>query len=310
MKRILVVGDIILDLYTTYKFKKICPDRDACAYSKIERKRFVGGAGNVAVNLAELVGPDGVVHLIGAASTETLRLIKFVSKGRVDMRDCIEIDDEIVKDRIMDHHGVCLMRLDSADKLPPSTNRLVSSRIAIALETYEFDAVVVSDYACGLFPEAFKVTSGHKRCFVDTKEKDLCILNRPYVLKLNTEEYVSIGLIDNRPPELCADNVIVTQGANGASLLTGQSIASSAYITGRVDFAGVPQETVVDVSGCGDTFLAALVYWSTLVTDGDIERAIQFANLCASSVVGTFGTTIVRYEDVAEMIPEEKRRMR
>lgn len=314
MKRILVVGDIILDLYTWCRFKKMCPDRPGVpAYVKGGIDRYPGGAANVAVNLAELVGSDGVVHLIGAASRDTLRLIKYLSKGQLEMSDCVETEGDMSKDRIVLPDLSIAMRLDSRDKWGTSIDVELVRRIGEVLASTHFDAVVVSDYGSGLFPETFKLTSQHNRCFVDTKEKNLLKLGDafggPFVLKLNDEEYNSIGMIQDRPPEFYAQNTIVTHGADGASLLVGHPIGKTTYSTQRISFKGYEPEAVVDVSGCGDTFLSAVVFWSTCILDGDVAGAIDFANACAASVVDRFGTTCVRYNDVEYKIPEEKRRL-
>lgn len=312
MKRILVVGDIILDRYLTYQFKKMCPDRPTVpAYVKHigPDLEYVGGAGNVAVNLAELVGSEGIVHLFGIASADTLRLIKRISRCRVNLSSCYETrQHEMVKDRIITEHGI-LCRLDSIKEYDESIIRDAVNEFGRLLATTIFDAIVVSDYGGRLFEAIYPMISQHSRVFLDTKSVKVSTFNNPYILKLNADEYGSIGMTDGRPPELFCQNCIVTFGSLGARLLRGQNRGFGRYYssTQKFEFTCEPKKTV-DVSGCGDTFLAALTYYTTFISFDDVEGAVSFANVCASSVVDALGTTCVSYEDVVESLPEQRRR--
>tara|TARA_Y100000310_G_scaffold293621_1_gene323341 strand:- start:5585 stop:6355 length:771 start_codon:yes stop_codon:yes gene_type:complete len=141
-----------------------------------------------------------------------------------------------------------------------------------------FDAVVISDYNKGFINE--EVVKKIKENFsapiiVDSKRKDLsCYSN--CMLKINDSEYRSCEL----PQDLSA--LIVTKGPEGA------------IYDGKLYPVNVVE--VHDVSGAGDTFLAA---FSVLIAaDSSIEDAIQFANYCASKVVQRFGTSSVTEKEI------------
>lgn len=312
MKRILVYGDIILDKYTSYVYKKKCPDRpDVDAYVRSDEHVYPGGAANVALNLAELCGPDAVVQLIGAASSSTLRMIKQRSKSRIDLAHCFELENEIVKQRLTLGDKM-VARLDSYSRYESNLKFILQDRLAKAIAFQNHDAIVLSDYNYGLVDGFVKEAcrppvQSNSRLFIDTKERDIRKFNEPFVLKLNFQEYSDIGMIEDRPPELFVKNCVVTRGENGASLMRGNASGKNRYITTRQEFPQPVMDRPTDVSGCGDTFLAAMAFWTTCVVHDDVEGAIAFANVCAGSVIHEEGTSCVSYDAVKSAIPEDRR---
>ena len=116
--------------------------------------------------------------------------------------------------------------------------------------------------------------------FIDTKKTDLRKFNNAFI-KINELEY------GKRTSD--ANNVIVTLGSKGA-------MYKKSFLTAIYD--GFSAE-VVDVCGCGDTFLAALVY-QYLVTK-DIDQAIIFANAAASITVQHRGNYAPSYDEIKKI---------
>lgn len=147
-------------------------------------------------------------------------------------------------------------------------NDLQSSVVDLAgvdLELYQ--AVVVSDYNKGSVTSDLICDLRHRYSgpmFLDTKKTDLALFQQIWV-KINESEYQNLV---TEPSDL-----IVTLGQAGARYQ--QQV-----------YAARPVE-VVDITGAGDTFLAALVYG--FCVKGCIESAIRFANLAASITVQKFG---------------------
>jgi bifunctional ADP-heptose synthase (sugar kinase/adenylyltransferase) len=148
----------------------------------------------------------------------------------------------------------------------------------------DIDVVVISDYDKGyLTTKACTELSEH--CFrhnipvfVDSKKTDLSCF--PHcILKINQHEYDKVS---NYPKEC---ELIVTLGADGA-LYKGE-----VYETSQVE--------VFDVCGAGDVFIASLAYM--YIKHGDMIRAIEFANKCASYSVTKFGTYVLTEEDVDDL---------
>ena len=145
-----------------------------------------------------------------------------------------------------------------------------------------YDAIVISDYNKGLVSyeliEKLIEESNHGirfPVFVDTKKTDLERFQGAWV-KINDLEYSKIK-------SECS-GLIVTRGGNGAEIIH-HEYASNA-----------PSVEVVDVTGAGDTFLAALAY-SYLYTD-DIKSAVDFANMAASITVQHFGCYAPKIEEI------------
>lgn len=131
-----------------------------------------------------------------------------------------------------------------------------------------YDAVVVSDYNKGtvsyeLIEELIALSIP---IFIDTKKTDLGRMQGAWV-KINELEYSKIK-------SECS-GLIVTRGSRGASV-----------INPKIDVAA-PSVEVVDVTGAGDTFLAALTY--QYLNTGDIEQAIRFANTASAVTVQHLG---------------------
>jgi len=180
--------------------------------------------------------------------------------------------EKSVKTRLIDiKSNQHVVRIDD-DKILP--NPLDFS--AITKEMLEVDAIVISDYNKGLID--YKIIEDLRAnysgpIFIDTKKKDLIRLNGCYV-KINELEYNNIVSAN--------DLLIVTLGDKGAM------------------FNGKPFETtpveVVDVTGCGDTFLSSLVF--KFIETKDIEKAILFANKASSVTVQHTGVYAPRLEEI------------
>ena len=132
-----------------------------------------------------------------------------------------------------------------------------------------YDAVVISDYDKGSISyELIEEVIATVKCpvFIDTKKTDLARMQGAWV-KINELEYSKIK-------SECS-GLIVTRGSRGASA-----------IHHDIDVAASSVE-VVDVTGAGDTFLAALTY--QYLDTGDIEQAIRFANQASAVTVQHLG---------------------
>lgn len=300
MKKVLVLGDIILDRYIKYKYKKQCPDQiDVPAYYQTDSQTFVGGAANVALNLAELLDGEGMVYLCGSVNDEGRRLIKSNSQYKVNINDSYP-EETIEKVRIF-IGSMMMMRLDNLLKYSKTNQDFFYEDVVSFLSRKKVDAIIVSDYGAGFFSEkiAKVLHESGIPVFMDTKEKDLRKLYNPYVLKLNNIEYSEIGMIENRFPESYCQNCVVTDGANGASFVRIREDDGKKYIVDKIHFPLEKKDRkIIDTSGCGDTFLAGLVYkW---FQTNDVCSSIDYANRCASSIVEELGTSCVKKEKIEE----------
>lgn len=190
--------------------------------------------------------------------------------------DFITNNQEIRKTRYIDQRsGQHLLRVDAEPKIVPWTGHT-----PFPLDSY--DAIVISDYDKGfLLYEQIEHIIKSVKCpvFIDTKKKDLSRFSADWAyVKINETEYKNRYSIPK--------NLIVTLGDRGAMLKRGNT--EFEYETRLVE--------VMDVCGCGDTFLSALTVQYLFTKN--IEKAIMFANAAAGVTVQHRGNYAPTYEEI------------
>jgi D-beta-D-heptose 7-phosphate kinase/D-beta-D-heptose 1-phosphate adenosyltransferase len=179
---------------------------------------------------------------------------------------------QTIKERFIDLKSKQhILRLDTETQIQPiSLDKL--------LFLSDYDSIIISDYEKGsITKEVVEYIKNNFSgpIFVDTKKNDLSLFSG-CIVKINENEF-------QKAINISADlDLIVTVGQDGAFY------KNKNYPTKKV--------TVFDVSGAGDSFIAALAVQYALKKD--IECAIKFANVCASSVVKKTGTAIIDFEEV------------
>tara|TARA_Y200000002_G_scaffold170376_1_gene140603 strand:- start:547 stop:1302 length:756 start_codon:yes stop_codon:yes gene_type:complete len=191
--------------------------------------------------------------------------------------------ENITKTRYVDERSnQQIMRLDTESEVKP----LREAELRMAAMHLEYDAVVISDYDKGYVDDNLIDIIAPKnpgiKIFVDTKKKKLPTQYNNVVYKINRKEFELLDP-DHIPN---GKNMIVTHGANGA-LWDHQTFP-------------VPITRVFDVTGAGDTFLAALVFYYIQLPD--LKESINFANRCAAIAVQHPGTYTLTMEDVDAII--------
>jgi D-beta-D-heptose 7-phosphate kinase/D-beta-D-heptose 1-phosphate adenosyltransferase len=185
-------------------------------------------------------------------------------------------DEEIVKTRYIDKRsGQHMLRVDTEPKISPW-----SGKSWFPIDQY--DAVVISDYNKGFLTyehieSIIKQSNGP--VFIDTKKIQLADISAPNV-------YIKINELEYKNAKSIPSNLIVTLGDKGAMY---KCPTTETLIPTK------PAE-VMDVCGCGDTFLAALAV-QYLYTK-DIEKAIMFANVAAGITVQHRGNYAPSYDEI------------
>ena len=312
-RRLLVIGDVMLDHYFWGDATRISPEAPVPVVNVFNATDTVGGAANVANNIAALGAAAEVVGAIGRDYNG--------DKLRTNLRERrIEFDEHflltgartITKTRvIVQNQQLC--RLDHEDAPAvyrrvletPGRWKLLEEKIA------RCDGVILSDYAKGVLTtdvisRVAKLARRHgKFIALDPKPAsgnqfrglDLITPNRREALELAGLHCGAEGEADFS--RVCSliwakyspNNLVITLGPDG--MLTS--------IRGRV-IRTIPTAArqVYDVSGAGDTVIAAL---SLAMTSGSsLEQAAHFANAAAGVVVGKLGTATVTPEELAAYV--------
>jgi D-beta-D-heptose 7-phosphate kinase/D-beta-D-heptose 1-phosphate adenosyltransferase len=307
-RRILVAGDLMLDVYLRGEVARISPEAPVPIVRLSRRTEAPGGAGNVLLNLAALglrvtaagiVGDDDAGRrlrsLLEAAGVATGPLVTCCGRPTV------------TKTRVIGGHQQ-MIRIDeeTADAVPEADlDRLLEVSLGAWVKVEDhLAAVVLSDYAKGTLSERVcqaLIGAARQRgipVLVDPKGRTFAKYAGATALTPNVHEFeLAIGrgplaepdlhaAAERHRRELALDFLVVTRGDRGLSLFDED---------GARDFPAVARE-VFDVSGAGDTIIATLA--AGLVAGLDRDEALKLANLAAGIVVGKVGTTPVQHDEL------------
>ena len=307
MKRVLVVGDAIADVYRDCSFKKMCPDApDAQALIVRSSDLRPGGAANVALNLVAL-SPDTRVSLIAEVDTEMGQSLKRLSRNRLDLEYIVLTDDMLTKERIL-LDGKVLLRKDNRENVGTFTAELIEDRVREYLAENDPDLIIVSDYAQGSLNEASwdMLLACRDRLLVDTKLTDLSFFCdegwRTRLVKLNWDEHAEV-LKKEYAPERFFRTLIVTCGGDGSYMKIRERIGDKKSITHMLR-VNAHKVDVVDVCGCGDTVMAGLA--ASLLKNDDDFTAMQFANAAAATVVTKARTSVADLGETLRLLGWEE----
>ena len=181
----------------------------------------------------------------------------------------------VVKTRFVeDKTNHIIMRLDKGDCDIQRIKNLTST----TLQSY--DAIIISDYDKGYLTECDieLIARNHNLVFLDTKKLLGNYARHCAYIKINEYEYEKTKHLFSELADWIEDKLIVTLGSDGCTY-KGKNFP-------------VQKVEVKDLTGAGDTFLAALV--CNFLETRNIEKSIEFANKCATQVVQQRGVAIVR----------------
>lgn len=288
-KKILVIGDVMLDRYINGHAKRISPEAPVPVVLISNETANLGGAGNVAANLRNL---EVDCHLVGLVGDD-----EYV--GHVEqMCNDLEIEHTllkllpttITKTRVIARHQQ-MIRIDreASDYLLPDEE---ADKISTSINVNDYSCIIISDYAKGVCTHRLLslIISGANSAgvpvLIDPKGKDWTKYKGAYLVKPNLgelEDAVRISL-DNQE-EFSGDivmeliksnnikNILVTRGEKGMTHI--YYIGAKHYPTQKVD--------VYDVSGAGDTAISALAW--AMINGKSLPESIAIANLASSYVV-------------------------
>ena len=255
MKNVLVIGESCTDVFEYGSCTRLNPEAPSPVFVSKESKANLGMAANVATNI-ESLNKDGNLF------------VNFLRSN----------PDQITKHRFVDEaSNYILLRVDKDG--PVDRIDLLNTETIQRIK--EADLVVVSDYDKGFLTESDLVTiaSFAKKSFIDTKKPIRSWTSLFSYIKINKREFENPAN-DVQTLSIHSDKIIVTLGENGAKI-------GSTYIKPKT------RVEVKDVSGAGDTFLAALVV--EYAKSGDIIKSIEYANECAAIAVSNKGVVSVGY---------------
>lgn len=296
-RRVLVVGDLILDHFVRGRVTRISPEAPVPVVEVEQERHALGGAANVAHNVRALGGCPLLVGLVGDdRAGEDFRALA-AAEG-VDVCGVVEERGRqtSMKTRVVAHHQQ-VVRVDRELRAAPSPQTVARLRARVAKLLPTSHAVVASDYAKGLFTPELLAWLG-----------DACRrAGVPYVVDPKPVHFPYPGATVVTP------NRGETAGFFGAPFETPQAPVVGRELLRRTDWgavlmtlgedgmvlcergarpAAIPARVreVYDVTGAGDTVVAALALG--LAAGRSLLESARLANAAAGVVVGKVGTAV------------------
>mgnify|MGYP000925346119 CR=1 FL=1 len=305
--RVLVVGDAMLDVYLSGSASRVSPEAPVPVVRVVEEWHAVGGAANVAANVAALGARCELVGCIGKDRAGEQLSAELAALG-VDGRGIWRSSQRptTVKTRVLvrRYQVARYDREEEADVNGECAEALVG---AVERLGREADAIVLEDYNKGvLVPEviAAALDLGRRRgipVVVDPKSRHFFDYGGATVFKPNASELAAaLGepprvddpeWMEDTRTRLACSHLLVTLGEDGMALRTAEG-----------EYVRVPAvaRAVYDVSGAGDTVTAAIAV--ALAAGAGVVEAAVLANHAAGIEVGKAGVATVTAAELAEAV--------
>ena len=302
-----MIGDGMLDHYIFGDAERISPEAPVPVI-RIEREAYrLGGACNVALNLKSLGANVAFLGSVGTdeAGSTLQRLLKEADIEFCDKNFRSDVQT-IVKTRVIARHQQ-LCRLDRERKFSEASVAAVIAQAEAFLKKNAVSAILVSDYAKGTITQALlnKLVELKKRysffLSVDPKPKNALCYDGVDLLKPNRIEALQLANFNaepNRtfPSDAVAKEIFKHHSVRYLAVTLGEQGIALAENGGSIHMAPAVAKEVFDVSGAGDTALAALTV--AFCTNRTPSEAIAFANLLSGIVIRKVGTAVTTPDEI------------
>lgn len=303
LKPILVVGDLGIDKYTFGEVKRISPEAPVPVLEVSKEWNKLGLAANVSDNLQSLEVASTLCGIVGEDSRASLVESLLEERG-LNTWGLVRDKNRMTtyKERVTTAtQQICRVDYETKDQMDEETTKRVVGRIQDFSETHS--GVIIEDYGKGLFSEALC-----QRIISIYKEKNMMVAVDPsrstpplwykgatlfkpnrleahiiveamgYFKERNLETIAKV-LID----KLSLEKVIITLGPDGMAMMDTKG-------DGKLHLIPTAANEVFDVSGAGDTAIAAIV--ASLLAGASLEEAAWVGNCAAGVVVKKRGTAL------------------
>ncbi|OGU16463.1 MAG: bifunctional heptose 7-phosphate kinase/heptose 1-phosphate adenyltransferase [Geobacteraceae bacterium GWC2_53_11] len=307
--RCLVIGDLMLDEYLWGRADRISPEAPVQVVDVIREELRLGGAGNVVHNLAALGAQVSVCSVVGDDQNGRELLGQF-SHHQIDTSAVFQDPERRTsrKTRVVAAHQQ-IVRIDreSRDALPENVEQQLCGWIAG--HAREYSVIVLSDYNKGVLTPAVIASAVAEAAVAgipvlgDPKGTDYTRYAGATLLTPNRKEAEAasgVAITDAATLAQAAGAIMCTAGLQ--HLLITRSEEGMSLFTQGGDVVNIPTvaREVFDVSGAGDTVLAALAVG--IASGFSMAEAARLANVAAGIAVGKLGTSIVTPQEIIDAV--------
>jgi D-beta-D-heptose 7-phosphate kinase/D-beta-D-heptose 1-phosphate adenosyltransferase len=309
-RRIVVLGDIMLDEFVWGDVTRISPEAPVPVVNVRRESVHLGGAANVLANLISLGARGSVVGVLGNDSAgETVRAT--LREAGANQPDELMISDgsrpTTTKTRIIAHNQM-VVRADR-ERQAPVNEKIANAIIDLMRQALkDADALIISDYDKGvvtpsILAKVLPLAYERMPVLIDPKLRNFDSYRPATMVTPNHHEALRLTNIEDDTDEgltraarlisarLNCDAVLITRGDRGMMLLEGKQEPA---------FVETAAQEVYDVTGAGDTVIATLA--AALAAGASMTEAAILANHAAGIVVGKVGTATATGAEITSSI--------
>lgn len=308
-KKILVIGDLILDEFIWGKVKRISPEAPVPVVEVQKESLRLGGSANVVNNLCSLgcqVALSGVMGNDGNGR----RLGAILEEMNVDYKGVVikENRPTAIKTRVIAQHQQ-IVRFDREKVMPVMQSTIDKIKAYIMVNISSMDAVIISDYGKGVITNELlakilpDISKNNIPIAVDPKPLNFSSYQGVTVITPNHHEAAEAAGMETETSEDLkkvaakllkknkSQSILITRGENGMSLFEANGDETHIPTVAR---------DVYDVTGAGDTVIAIMAL--SLASGATLKEAAILANQAAGIVVGKLGTATTTINEIKSTI--------
>ena len=309
--RVLIIGDAMIDTYIYGNVGRVSPEAPVPVVRPFQTVRCLGGAGNVARNAAALGASVAVMFLIGNDADGDI-LVEKLKEWGIDCKWVLQDKHQttINKTRVVGNNQQ-IVRVDYSDQYILTQDIVDKIYLYLEKAVAESDIIIISDYGKGtcsaeICQRAIKLAN-RKPVIVDPKGREWEKYRGASIITPNLKE---INAFSGFEIENISDALEVAYGGINEKLgikyllLTRSEEGMSLFGRKTVCHMPVFSHEVYDVSGAGDTVVAALAVFINQ-NMMNIEEAARISNIAAGLVVAKPGTAVVLREEIQQQLDRE-----
>jgi D-beta-D-heptose 7-phosphate kinase / D-beta-D-heptose 1-phosphate adenosyltransferase len=296
--RIIVIGDVMLDRYWSGQALRISPEAPVPVVKVKAIEDRIGGAGNVALNIAKLGGKVILLGVVGDDGESEILSQLLEAEGVVCDFVVEKSLRSICKLRVMAQHQQ-LIRLDFEDT-PIKFDRDALKK-ALIRNLPENNVVVFSDYGKGTLADVSTYIIAAKQAgvkvLVDPKGVDYQRYAGADLITPNLSELLAVvGVCENEKHLIEKGRALLDQYQIPTLLLTRGEVGMTLIRNDQVHSLPAQAKDVFDVTGAGDTVIAVMALGVSLGMP--LCESMYLANLAGGIVVGKLGTSTVSMQEL------------
>lgn len=309
-KRILVIGDVMIDAYMLGKVHRVSPEAPVPIVSLESQEQRLGGAANVALNLQSM-GATPILCAVVGADKDGMMLKKLLEEQNMLSTGIVASENRVttVKTRVIGNQQQ-LLRIDAEDTHPLSDQeeQLFLASVEQVIQTEKIDAIIFEDYNKGLLtPTVIEgiITLAKKNNIpttVDPKKDNFLAYKGVTLFKPNLKELKEgVGIDCSFQKRDLFDQAIDLLEQNLGNEITFVTLSEyGVYIKNQERKFHTPAHVrnIADVSGAGDTVISVATL--CLTAELSIESIAELSNLAGGLVCEKSGVVSIEPDQLIQ----------